>query len=96
MEEMLTDVHAGTTSTLTTPVKGHENDGRDDDDDGTLNAPQQDHQLAKVRDEIEAMRAAREKDLQEFEKKQAEMEATLRDCLTGSPEKTTTWTTTSD
>ncbi|KAB1207157.1 hypothetical protein CJ030_MR7G011478 [Morella rubra] len=52
------------------------------------------HQLAKARDEIEAMRAAREKDLQEFEKKQAEMEATLRDCLTGSPEKTTTWTTT--
>ncbi|KAB1203352.1 hypothetical protein CJ030_MR8G016497 [Morella rubra] len=32
-----------------------------------------------VRDEIEAMRAAREKDLQEFAKKQAEMEATLRD-----------------
>ncbi|KAB1199067.1 hypothetical protein CJ030_MR0G027761 [Morella rubra] len=37
------------------------------------------HQLAKARDEIEAMRAAREKDLQEFAKKQAEMEATLRD-----------------
>ncbi|KAB1212608.1 hypothetical protein CJ030_MR5G022575 [Morella rubra] len=37
------------------------------------------HQLAKARDEIEAMRAAREKDLQEFVKKQAEMEATLRD-----------------
>ncbi|KAB1211913.1 hypothetical protein CJ030_MR5G000974 [Morella rubra] len=37
------------------------------------------HQLAKARDEIEAMRAAREKDLQEFSKKQAEMEATLRD-----------------
>ncbi|KAB1221939.1 hypothetical protein CJ030_MR2G008656 [Morella rubra] len=36
------------------------------------------HQLAKARDEIEAMRAAREKDLQEFAKKQAEMEATLR------------------
>ncbi|KAB1220930.1 hypothetical protein CJ030_MR3G025379 [Morella rubra] len=36
-------------------------------------------QLAKARDEIEAMRAAREKDLQEFAKKQAEMEATLRD-----------------
>ncbi|KAB1205808.1 hypothetical protein CJ030_MR7G028007 [Morella rubra] len=35
--------------------------------------------LAKARDEIEAMRAAREKDLQEFAKKQAEMEATLRD-----------------
>ncbi|KAB1200977.1 hypothetical protein CJ030_MR0G005435 [Morella rubra] len=39
----------------------------------------EDHQLAKARDEIEAMRAAREKDLQEFAKKQAEMEATLRD-----------------
>ncbi|KAB1223640.1 hypothetical protein CJ030_MR2G023034 [Morella rubra] len=37
------------------------------------------HQLAKARDEIEVMRAAREKDLQEFAKKQAEMEATLRD-----------------
>ncbi|KAB1220447.1 hypothetical protein CJ030_MR3G009907 [Morella rubra] len=37
------------------------------------------HQLAKARDEIEAMRAAREKDLQEFVKKQVEMEATLRD-----------------
>ncbi|KAB1226340.1 hypothetical protein CJ030_MR1G002810 [Morella rubra] len=37
------------------------------------------HQLAKARDEIEAMRVAREKDLQEFAKKQAEMEATLRD-----------------
>ncbi|KAB1205333.1 hypothetical protein CJ030_MR7G012031 [Morella rubra] len=37
------------------------------------------HQLAKARDEIEAMRAAKEKDLQEFVKKQAEMEATLRD-----------------
>ncbi|KAB1203982.1 hypothetical protein CJ030_MR8G002123 [Morella rubra] len=37
------------------------------------------HQLAKARDEIEAMRAAREKDLQEFVKKQAKMEATLRD-----------------
>ena len=37
------------------------------------------HQLAKARDEIEAMRAAREKDLQEFAKKQAEMEATLKD-----------------
>ncbi|KAB1222737.1 hypothetical protein CJ030_MR2G026831 [Morella rubra] len=37
------------------------------------------HQLAKARDEIEAMRAAREKDLQEFAKKQVEMEATLRD-----------------
>ncbi|KAB1227783.1 Protein SUPPRESSOR OF npr1-1, CONSTITUTIVE 1 [Morella rubra] len=37
------------------------------------------HQLVKARDEIEAMRAAREKDLQEFAKKQAEMEATLRD-----------------
>ncbi|KAB1205587.1 hypothetical protein CJ030_MR7G017759 [Morella rubra] len=37
------------------------------------------HQLAKARDEIEAMRAAREKDLQEFVKKQAEMEAKLRD-----------------
>ncbi|KAB1213099.1 Mitogen-activated protein kinase kinase kinase MLT [Morella rubra] len=37
------------------------------------------HQLAKARDEIEAMRAAREKDLQEFAKKQAKMEATLRD-----------------
>ncbi|KAB1225379.1 hypothetical protein CJ030_MR1G015681 [Morella rubra] len=37
------------------------------------------HQLAKARDEIEAMRAAREKNLQEFTKKQAEMEATLRD-----------------
>ncbi|KAB1211910.1 hypothetical protein CJ030_MR5G000971 [Morella rubra] len=37
------------------------------------------HQLAKARDEIEAMRATREKDLQEFAKKQAEMEATLRD-----------------
>ncbi|KAB1201583.1 hypothetical protein CJ030_MR0G002900 [Morella rubra] len=37
------------------------------------------HQLAKARDEIKAMRAAREKDLQEFAKKQAEMEATLRD-----------------
>ena len=37
------------------------------------------HQLARARDEIEAMRAAREKDLQEFAKKQAEMEATLRD-----------------
>ena len=36
------------------------------------------HQLAKARDEIEAMRAAREKDLQEFEKKQAEMDM-LRD-----------------
>ncbi|KAB1226896.1 hypothetical protein CJ030_MR1G011763 [Morella rubra] len=36
-------------------------------------------ELAKARDEIEAMRAAREKDLQEFAKKQAEMEATLRD-----------------
>ncbi|KAB1220885.1 hypothetical protein CJ030_MR3G022597 [Morella rubra] len=34
---------------------------------------------ARTRDEIEAMRAAREKDLQEFAKKQAEMEATLRD-----------------
>ncbi|KAB1209862.1 hypothetical protein CJ030_MR6G004344 [Morella rubra] len=34
---------------------------------------------SKARDEIEAMRAAREKDLQEFAKKQAEMEATLRD-----------------
>ncbi|KAB1206564.1 hypothetical protein CJ030_MR7G015969 [Morella rubra] len=33
----------------------------------------------KGKDEIEAMRAAREKDLQEFAKKQAEMEATLRD-----------------
>ncbi|KAB1199423.1 hypothetical protein CJ030_MR0G024314 [Morella rubra] len=32
------------------------------------------HQLAKARDEIEVMRAAREKDLQEFAKKQAEME----------------------
>ncbi|KAB1223226.1 hypothetical protein CJ030_MR2G002974 [Morella rubra] len=37
------------------------------------------HQVAKSRDEIEAMRAVREKDLQEFAKKQAEMEATLRD-----------------
>ncbi|KAB1205739.1 hypothetical protein CJ030_MR7G028076 [Morella rubra] len=37
------------------------------------------HQLAKARDEIEVMRFAREKDLQEFAKKQAEMEATLRD-----------------
>ncbi|KAB1223031.1 hypothetical protein CJ030_MR2G001910 [Morella rubra] len=36
------------------------------------------HQLAKARDEIEAMRA-REKVLQEFAKKQAEMEATLWD-----------------
>ncbi|KAB1223635.1 hypothetical protein CJ030_MR2G023039 [Morella rubra] len=35
--------------------------------------------LAKARDEIEAMRAAREKDLQEFAKKQAEMEPMLRD-----------------
>ncbi|KAB1212949.1 hypothetical protein CJ030_MR5G001871 [Morella rubra] len=42
------------------------------------------HQLAKARDEIEAMRAAREKDLQEFAKKQAEMEATLRDHLRSS------------
>ncbi|KAB1221399.1 hypothetical protein CJ030_MR2G013123 [Morella rubra] len=37
------------------------------------------HQLAKARDEIEAMRAAREKDFQEFVNKQAEMEATLLD-----------------
>ncbi|KAB1212378.1 hypothetical protein CJ030_MR5G020715 [Morella rubra] len=37
------------------------------------------HQLAKARDEIETMRDAREKDLQEFVKKQAKMEATLRD-----------------
>ncbi|KAB1220310.1 hypothetical protein CJ030_MR3G019056 [Morella rubra] len=37
------------------------------------------HQLAKARDEIEAKKAAREKDLQEFTKKQVEMEATLRD-----------------
>ncbi|KAB1200215.1 hypothetical protein CJ030_MR0G007839 [Morella rubra] len=37
------------------------------------------HQLVKAKDEIEAMRAAREKDLQEFAKKQTEMEATLRD-----------------
>ncbi|KAB1228182.1 hypothetical protein CJ030_MR5G008779 [Morella rubra] len=36
------------------------------------------HQLAKARDEIKVMRAAREKDLQEFVKKQAEMEATLK------------------
>ncbi|KAB1226899.1 hypothetical protein CJ030_MR1G011760 [Morella rubra] len=35
--------------------------------------------LAKTRDEIEAMRATREKYLQDFTKKQAEMEATLRD-----------------
>ncbi|KAB1206330.1 hypothetical protein CJ030_MR7G011823 [Morella rubra] len=34
---------------------------------------------SEARDEIEAMRAAREKDLQEFVKKQAKMEATLRD-----------------
>ncbi|KAB1206919.1 hypothetical protein CJ030_MR7G008165 [Morella rubra] len=37
------------------------------------------HQLAKARDKIEAMRATREKYLQEFGKKQAKMEATLRD-----------------
>ncbi|KAB1220042.1 hypothetical protein CJ030_MR3G019439 [Morella rubra] len=36
-------------------------------------------QLEKARDEIEAMRAAREKDLHEFVKKQTEMEATLQD-----------------
>ncbi|KAB1226214.1 hypothetical protein CJ030_MR1G023587 [Morella rubra] len=36
------------------------------------------HQLTKARDEKEVMSAAREKDLQEFAKKQAEMEATLR------------------
>ncbi|KAB1223700.1 hypothetical protein CJ030_MR2G011687 [Morella rubra] len=42
------------------------------------------HQLAKARDEIEAMRAAREKDLQEFAKKQAEMEATLRTTVRSS------------
>ncbi|KAB1222733.1 hypothetical protein CJ030_MR2G026827 [Morella rubra] len=36
-------------------------------------------ELVKARDEIEAMRATREKDLQEFVKKQAEMEATLWD-----------------
>ncbi|KAB1206380.1 hypothetical protein CJ030_MR7G018889 [Morella rubra] len=35
--------------------------------------------LAKARDEIEAISAAREKDLQEFANKQAEMEAMLRD-----------------
>ncbi|KAB1226443.1 Protein FLC EXPRESSOR [Morella rubra] len=37
------------------------------------------HRLAKARDEIEAMRATREKYLQEFTKKEAEMEVTLRD-----------------
>ncbi|KAB1212346.1 hypothetical protein CJ030_MR5G025114 [Morella rubra] len=37
------------------------------------------HQLAKARDEIETMRDAREKELQEFVKKQAKMETTLRD-----------------
>ncbi|KAB1212556.1 hypothetical protein CJ030_MR5G006250 [Morella rubra] len=36
------------------------------------------HQLAKARDEIKVMRVAREKDLQDFTKKQAEMEAMLR------------------
>ncbi|KAB1219956.1 hypothetical protein CJ030_MR3G022810 [Morella rubra] len=45
----------------------------------TIQSSDLQHQLAKARDEIEAMRAAREKDLQEFTKKQAEMEATLRD-----------------
>ncbi|KAB1200815.1 hypothetical protein CJ030_MR0G006224 [Morella rubra] len=45
------------------------------------------HQLAKARDEIEAMRAAREKDLQEFAKKQVEMEASAEERMKREQER---------